>query len=51
MMAMKTNKGDVLAKLQNADNVEVIIGELSKEVINSVNLMILSPGIAIDDLL
>ena len=44
----KINKGDVLAKLQNADNVEVIIGELSKEVINSVNLMILSPGIAID---
>lgn len=44
----KINKGDVLAKLQNSDNVEVIIGELSKEVINSVNLMILSPGIAID---
>ena len=44
----KINKGDVLAKLQNADNMEVIIGELSKEVINSVNLMILSPGIAID---
>ena len=44
----KINKGDVLAKLQNADNVEVIIGELSKEVINSVKLMILSPGIAID---
>lgn len=44
----KINKDDVLAKLQNADNVEVIIGELSKEVINSVNLMILSPGIAID---
>lgn len=44
----KINKGDVLAKLQNADNVEVIIGELSKEVINSVDLMILSPGIAID---
>lgn len=44
----KINKDDVLAKLQNADNVEVIIGELSKEVINSVDLMILSPGIAID---
>lgn len=44
----KINKDDVLAKLQNADNVEVIIGELSQEVINSVDLMILSPGIAID---
>ncbi len=44
----KINKDDVLAKLQNADNVEVIIGELSKEVIDSVDLMILSPGIAID---
>ena len=44
----KINKDDVLAKLQNADNVEVIIGELSKEVINSLDLMILSPGIAID---
>lgn len=44
----KINKDDVLAKLQNADNVEVIIGELSKEVLNSLDLMILSPGIAID---
>ena len=42
------NKEDILAKLQNIESVEVILGELPIGVIKNVDLMVLSPGIAID---
>ena len=42
------DKEEVLAKLQNRESVEVILGELPMEVINNIDLMVLSPGIAID---
>jgi UDP-N-acetylmuramoylalanine--D-glutamate ligase len=44
----KLNKGDVLAKLKDCTDVEVVLGELGKDVIRNTDLMILSPGIAID---
>lgn len=44
----KLEKADVLAKLQDSTDVEVILGELNKEIIDKADLMILSPGIAID---
>ncbi len=44
----KLNKEDVLAKLKDSKDVEVILGELEDSVIDNIDLMILSPGIAID---
>lgn len=44
----KLNKEDVLNKLENKNDVKVILGELSDEAIKDTDLMILSPGIAID---
>lgn len=44
----KLNKEDVLAKLSDSKDVEVILGELEDSVIDNIDLMILSPGIAID---
>ncbi len=44
----KLNKEDVLNKLENKNDVNVILGELSDDVIKDTDLMILSPGIAID---
>lgn len=41
-------KEDVLNKLIDATDVEVVLGELKDSVISRVDLMILSPGIAID---
>lgn len=38
----------ILSKLENKDNVEVVLGELPMEVLSNIDLMILSPGIAID---
>lgn len=43
------DKDTVLSKLDDKKDVEVILGELPKEVINNIDLMILSPGIAIDN--
>ncbi len=44
----KLSKEDVLTKLEDSTDVEVILGELSEEAIKGFDLMILSPGIAID---
>ena len=44
----KLNKEGVLAKLSDSKDVEVILGELEDSVIDNIDLMILSPGIAID---
>lgn len=44
----KLNKEDVLNKLENKNDVKVILGELSDDAIKDTDLMILSPGIAID---
>lgn len=41
-------KNLILSKLDDESNVEVILGELPEEVIQNTDLMILSPGIAID---
>lgn len=44
----KLKKEDILLKLENSENVDVILGELQKCIIEKVDLMVLSPGIAID---
>lgn len=46
----KLNKKDVLDKLEdtNKDNIEVYIGELTDEIINQCELMVISPGIPVD---
>lgn len=44
----KLKKEDILLKLENSENVDVILGELQKNVIEKIDLMVLSPGIAID---
>ena len=44
----KLNKEGVLAKLSDREDVKVILGELEDSVIDNIDLMILSPGIAID---
>lgn len=46
----KLNKEDILAKLDNKNNadIKVVLGELTKEIMDYVDVMILSPGIAID---
>lgn len=44
----KLVKEDILSKLEDNSNVNVVLGDLSDEVINDTDLMILSPGIAID---
>lgn len=41
-------KEDILSKMQDSSHIQVVLGELPKEIINSSDLMILSPGIAID---
>lgn len=42
------DREDVLSRLENREEVEVILGELPKTVVSHMDLMILSPGIAID---
>ena len=46
----KLNKKDVLDKLEdtNKDNIEVYIGELTDDIINQCELMVISPGIPVD---
>ena len=44
----KLKEEDVLNKLENKEDVKVILGELEDSVINEMDLMVLSPGIAID---
>lgn len=44
----KLKKEDILLKLEYSENVDVILGELQKCIIEKVDLMVLSPGIAID---
>ena len=44
----KLVKEDILSRLEDNSNVNVVLGDLSDEVINDTDLMILSPGIAID---
>lgn len=44
----RLDKDTVLAKLENKTDVEVILGELPDNVIEDTDLMVLSPGIAID---
>lgn len=44
----KLKKKDILAKLEKSDDVEIVLGELNDEVIEKSDIMILSPGIAID---
>ena len=42
------DREEILSGLENREEVEVILGELPKTVISHMDLMILSPGIAID---
>ena len=44
----KLKEEDVLNKLENKEDVKVILGELEDSVINEIDMMVLSPGIAID---
>lgn len=44
----KLVKEDILSRLEDNSNVNVVLADLSDEVINDTDLMILSPGIAID---
>ena len=44
----KLKKKDIWAKLEKSDDVEIVLGELNDEVIEKSDIMILSPGIAID---
>ena len=44
----KLKQEDILAKLENAKDVQVILGDLHKKDIKKADLMVLSPGIAID---
>lgn len=44
----KLVKEDILAKLEDSEHVKVVLGELTEDVIKNTDLMILSPGIAID---
>ena len=44
----KLKEEDVLNKLENKEGVKVILGELEDSVINEIDIMVLSPGIAID---
>ena len=44
----KLKEEDVLNKLENKEDVKVILGELEDSVINEIDIMVLSPGIAID---
>lgn len=44
----KLNRKEILSKLELSENVEVILGELNDDIIQKIDLMILSPGIAID---
>ncbi len=42
------DKDSILSKVEDGKNVQVILGELTDDTINKTDLMILSPGIAID---
>lgn len=42
------DKETILNQLENKENVKVVLGELPKAIIDTTDLMILSPGIAID---
>ena len=44
----KLNREDILQKFGGDPQTEVVLGELPQAVINCVDLMVLSPGIAID---
>ena len=44
----KTDKAAVLNKLANAQNVEIYAGELPEEVVNNLDLVVLSPGVPTD---
>lgn len=44
----KLTAQEVLDKLPRSISIEVIIGELSKEIIDKVNLVVLSPGVPVD---
>ena len=44
----KLNREDILQKLGEDPQTEVVLGELPQAVINCADLMVLSPGIAID---
>ena len=44
----KLKEEGVLNKLENKEDVKVILGELEDSVINEIDMMVLSPGIAID---
>ena len=44
----KLKEEDVLNKLENKEDVKVILGELEDSVINEIDMMVLSPGIAND---
>ena len=44
----KLKEEDVLNKIENKEDVKVILGELEDSVINEIDMMVLSPGIAID---
>lgn len=45
---VKLNPDDIRAKLQDGEDVEVILGELSEEAIAALDLVVLSPGVPTD---
>lgn len=45
---VKLNPDDIRAKLQDGNDVEVILGELSQEVMETLDLVVLSPGVPTD---
>lgn len=44
----KLKKEEILDRLSDAEGVEVVLGELKEDIISKADIMILSPGIAID---
>ena len=44
----KLEKEEILKKLESRDSVEVVLGELPEEMLNSLDLVVLSPGVPTD---
>lgn len=42
------NTEDILKKVENPDQVSVVIGELSEDCLNSLDLVVMSPGVPLD---
>ena len=44
----KLEKEEILKKLESRDSVEVVLGELPEEMLDSLDLVVLSPGVPTD---